>query len=79
MDASQLNERVSRATKKLKSLGLLSETVLIDDLINALNDAAEKAANYKQILDEQNEEIKSLTCECDHSQEQLQLFQDKEA
>ena len=79
MDASQLNERVLKATKKLKSLKLISEAVLIEDLINALNDAAEKAANYKQILDEQNEEIKSLTCECDHSQEQLQLFQDKEA
>lgn len=79
MDASQLNERVLEATKKLKSLKLFSEAVLIEDLINALNDAAEKAANYKQILDEQNEEIKGLTCECDHSQEQLQLFQDREA
>ena len=79
MDASQLNETAKRVTAKLDSLRLFSESAFIDDLINALNDAAEKAANYKQIIDEQNDEIKGLTCECDHSQEQLQLFQDKEA
>ena len=79
MDASQLNETAKRVTAKLDSLRLFSESAFIDDLIDALNDAAEKAANYKQIIDEQNDEIKGLTCECDHSQEQLQLFQDKEA
>jgi len=72
MDAKQLNEKCKKASKTLKSYGLISTAVLIDDLILALNDMAESLAQYKQHVNE-------LEMKLDHSGEQIELFQSKEA